>query len=86
MNINLQINRLILEGIDLSPSQRALLQATVESELSRLLSVNGIPRHLEGGGNIPKLPTSINVKNNINPRQMGQGIAQSIYRELKSSI
>ena len=79
MNINLQINRLILEGIDLSPSQRALLQATVESELSRLLSVKGIPRHLERGGKIPKLPTSINVKNNINPKQMGQGIAQSIY-------
>ena len=86
MNINLHIDHLILEGIQLSPSQRALLQATVESELSRLLTVNGIPQHLEGGGNIPRLPTSINVKNNINPRQMGQGIAQSIYRDMKSSI
>ena len=86
MNINFQIDRLILEGIKLSPSQRALLQTTVESELSRLLAVNGIPQHLQTEVNIPKLPTSINVKNNMNPRQMGQGIARSIYRNLKSSI
>ena len=65
MNINLKINRLILEDIDLSPSQRALLQTTVESELSRLLAVKGIPQHLEQGGNITKLPTKINVKNKI---------------------
>lgn len=83
MNINFQIERLILEGIELSPSQRALLQTTVESELSRLLAVNGIPQHLQGGIYIPKLPTSINVKNNMNPRQMGQGIAHSIYQNLK---
>ena len=85
MNINLQINRLILEDIDLSPSQRALLKTTVESELSRLLAVNGIPQHLEQGGNITKLPTKINVTNNLNPRQIGQGIAQSIYKEMRTS-
>ena len=84
MNINLHINQLILEGIELSPSQRALLQTTVESELSRLLRVNGIPQHLAQGGNITKLPTKINVTNNINPRQIGQGIARSIYQEMHS--
>ncbi|MDJ0681401.1 MAG: hypothetical protein AB4372_32800 [Xenococcus sp. (in: cyanobacteria)] len=86
MNINLYIDRLILEGIELSPSQRTLLQATIESELSRLLTVNGIPENLEGGGNILRLPTSINVKKNMNPRQMGQEIAQSIYRDMKPSV
>ena len=86
MNINLQIDRLILEEIDLSPSQRALLQTTVESELSRLLTTNGIPQHLAEGGNIPKLSTKIDLKNNMNPRQMGQGIAKSIYRDMRSSF
>lgn len=86
MNIDLQIDRLILEGIDLSTSQRTLMQANFESELSRLLAVYGIPQHLEHGGNIPRLLTSVNVTNNVNPRQMGQQIAQSIYKEMQSSL
>lgn len=80
MNINLQIDRLILEGIDLSPSQRAHLQAAVEAELSHLMTVNGLPPHLQNGGTIPRLPTNINLTDNLNPGQMGQQIAQSIYR------
>ena len=86
MNINLQIDRLILEGIEISPSQRALLQVSVENELGRLLTTNGIPEHWQEGGNIPRLSTSISVKSNMNPRQMGQGIAQSIYQDMKSYV
>ncbi len=79
MNINIQIDRLILEGINLSPSQRARLQASVEAELSLLLTVNGLPPHLQNGGNIPRLPASINITNNMNPTQMGQEIAQAMF-------
>jgi hypothetical protein len=84
MNINLQIERLILEGVDLSPRQRRQLQAAVEAELSRLLSENGLPPSLQNGGTIPKLPASLNVTQNSNPTQMGEQIAQSIYGGLNS--
>ena len=84
-SMKIGVDRLILEDLDLSPSQRALLQTTFESELSRLLAVQGVPQHLEHGGKIPKLLTSLNVADNMNPRQMGQGIAQSIFKAMQSS-
>jgi hypothetical protein len=82
MNINIQIERLILEGVNFSPGQRRQLQAAVEAELSRLLAANGLPACLQNGGAIPKLPATLNVTQNPNPSQMGQEIAQSIYGEL----
>ncbi|MEA5513590.1 hypothetical protein [Nodularia sp. UHCC 0506] len=79
MNINLQIDRIILEGVDLSLRQRRQLQAAIETELSRLMTVNGVPQSLQNGGNIPKLPASLNITNNFQPTLMGAQIAQSIY-------
>ena len=38
MNINLNIERLILEGLPILGSERGLLQAAVEAELARLLA------------------------------------------------
>lgn len=79
MNINIQIERLILEGVDVSPSQRVRLQAAIEAELSRLVTVNGLPSHLQAGGTIPKLPANLSLTNTTNPMQLGQEIAQAIY-------
>ena len=84
MNINIEIERLILEGVSIPRSQRPLLQAAVEAELSRLFSVNGLPPSLKNGGTISKLPANINVTQSTNPTQMGQQIAQSIYGGLNS--
>jgi hypothetical protein len=79
MNINLQIERLILEGIDFSPRQRRQLQAVVESELSRLFTEKGIPPNWQKGGNIPQLPINLTATTPQNPNQIGQQIAQTIY-------
>ncbi len=84
MNLNLQIDRLILEDIDLSLRQRRQLQAAIETELSRLLSENGIPPHLQNGGTIPKLPINLSPSPAAQPTQMGQQIAQTIYGGLTS--
>ena len=84
MNINIQIERLILEGVSLPRSQRIQLQAAVEAELSRLFLENGLPPSLKNGGTISKLPANINVTKTIDPTQMGQQIAQSIYGGLNS--
>jgi hypothetical protein len=46
MNIELHIERLVLEGIRLRPGDHHRLQAGVEAELVRLLTERGIP----GGG------------------------------------
>ncbi len=82
MNLNLNIERIILEGVNLSHSQRSRLQAVLEVELSRLLRENGLPSHLQNGGVISHLPASVTVTKGIKPEQMGMEIAQSIYGEL----
>lgn len=79
MNINLHIDRLILDGVTIAPNQRHLLQASVETELTRLLTDGGLASGLAQGTALPRLSTSgIQVTGN-NPAQLGQQIAQSVY-------
>ena len=83
MNINLQIDRLILDGIDLTPSQRAHLQATLSAELSQLFIAQGVPSQWQNGGAIASLPSGkLEVSQGSDPSQMGQQIAQQIYGRL----
>ena len=84
MNINLQIERIILDGIDIPRSLRPRLQAALETELSRLLSENGLPLHLQSGGAIPDLPATVNVTKGAKPEEMGMQIAQSVYKGIIS--
>ena len=83
MKIDIEIERLILSGVDVSPSQRVKLQAAIEAELARLVKVFGLPVHLQGGGRIPKLPADLSLTNTSNPVQLGQEIAQAIYGGMK---
>ncbi|MDJ0900750.1 MAG: hypothetical protein QNJ55_18255 [Xenococcus sp. MO_188.B8] len=82
-NINFQIDEIILEGVSLSRSQRNRLQEALEAELSNLVSVNGLPPQFQQGGTITKLPVIPNLTKEMNPTQMGQEIARSIYGELQ---
>lgn len=67
----------------MAPSQRVKWQGAIEAELARLVTVNGLPVHLQGGGTIPKLPADLSLTNTSNPVQLGQEIAQAIYGGLK---
>jgi hypothetical protein len=79
MNINLHIERLILDGVNIAPNQRHLLQASVETELTRLLTEGRLASRLDQGTALPRLTTSsIHITGN-NPTQLGQQIAQSVY-------
>ena len=84
MNINIDIERMILEGMPMPPSQRRKLQAAVKDELTRLLATEGIPENWLSGGVVPSVPSgAIQVKPGTNPTKMGQQIAQGIYRGMK---
>lgn len=80
MNINVNIERLILDGISVSHAQRPLLQAAVEAELGRLLAEGGLGAELRSGGAVPSVPAAaIQISPDGNPTQWGQQIAQSVY-------
>ena len=80
MNINLHIERLVLDGVNIAPGQRHLLQASVETELARLLTDGGLAPGLAQGTALPRLSTSgIQLTGGNNPTQLGRQIAQSVY-------
>lgn len=83
IKINWQIDEIILEGVSLSRRQKIHLQAALETELSNLVSINGLPRQIQQGRTIPKLPVTPDITKEMNPTQMGQEIARSIYGELQ---
>ena len=81
MKINLQIERLILDGLDLAPHERPLLRAAVESELARLLAAEGLNRELMAGGAFPSLSAaSVQTANDNGPERTGHQIAQAVYK------
>ena len=84
MNINIDIQKLVLEGMSISPSQGRKLQGAVEAELGRLLRTEGIPDNWQAGGVVSHVPSgAIQVKPGSNPTQMAQEIAQTVYRGMK---
>ena len=87
MKLNLQIDRLILDNIDLAPRQRYYLRAVIEAELSQLFTSQGIPPHLQSGGAIPHLSVGpLNPAHSTNPHRMGQHIAQQIYHNISQPV
>jgi len=79
MNINLHIERLILDGVNIAPGQRYLLQAGVKMELARMLTEGGVSSSLTQGSSLPRLSTSGIQLTGNNPTQIGRQIAQSVY-------
>ena len=81
MNINLHIERLILDGVNIAPGQRHLLQASVETELARLLADGGLSPSLYGGRRpaVDVATNGIQLASGNDPVQLGQQIAQSVY-------
>lgn len=80
MNINLHIERLVLDSIEIAPEQRPILQAAVESELSRLLTQRGLSPHLAQGVTVPRLSApDMQMASTSSPTELGQQIAQSFY-------
>lgn len=80
MNINLHIERLVLDGLAVAPRERARFQAAVETELTRLLTSDGLSSMLLSGGTMPHLPaTSIQLSDKANPIDLGQQIAGAVH-------
>jgi len=80
MNVNLHIDRLVLDGLDLDHHQRPLLQAAVQAELGRLLTAGGLSNEITNAGAIPRVAgNAIEVQQQHGPRDTGRRIAASVY-------
>jgi hypothetical protein len=86
MKISVQIERLILDGLPLEKRQGLLVQATVESELVRLVAAFGLGHKLRSGGSVPHIGGSgFRLSNVDHPNRLGQQIAWSIYSSIRGT-
>lgn len=80
MNINLHIERLVLDGLPIAHHEGSLVRAAVEAELSRLLTAQGLSPALLNGGAMPAVRgDSIQLASESSPSQLGTQIAQAVY-------
>ena len=84
MNINIHIERLILDGLPVTSNQGALVQAAVETELTHLLTEQSLSR--SSAGAVPRLSAgAIQLTQDSKPAQLGQQIARSIHGGLTAA-
>ncbi|MGL4611892.1 MAG: hypothetical protein ACRCYY_19810 [Trueperaceae bacterium] len=81
MNIELHIERLVLDGVPLSRVQAQHMQGMLEVELSRLLSEGGLAPQLLQGGAVPSLRGG-EIIGSESSRGLGQQVAQAVYGEV----
>jgi hypothetical protein len=80
MNIRLHIEGLVLDGVDVPPEQRHLLQVSVEAELARLLASRGVSARLAAGGALPQVfANGIQLASGNAVAELGGQIARSVY-------
>jgi len=80
MNIDLHIERLVLDGVSLAAADRPLLQTTVEVELTRLLASGGLSDATLSGGALDNMRASgIQLGNRGGPVRLGEQIASAVY-------
>ena len=81
MNIELNIERLVLDGVEAAtPRERAQIRAAVEAELSRLLTEGGLAHELAGGGALPAIAAgNVQLNGGRDPWQLGEQIARAVY-------
>jgi len=83
VNIDLRIKELILDGLAITPAERPVLQAAVESELARLLAERGLHPALQGSGAQPALRAAgMQLQGGESPAHVGAQIAQAVYEGL----
>ncbi|NOZ51801.1 MAG: hypothetical protein GXP08_01465 [Gammaproteobacteria bacterium] len=84
MNINLHIERLVLDGVLVEPQQRAELKAVVESELRQQLVSQGISSTMQSNNNHQSVRAgSISIENIHKPVSLGQQIGNAVYRGIR---
>ena len=80
MNINLHIERLVVDGLPLEQRQGPHLQAVIEHELTRLLTDGRLAAQFSSGGTLASVKGgSVQLAERASPAGLGQQIAAAVY-------
>lgn len=78
MNLELHIEELVLHGF--AHRDQARIQRSIEQELTRLFTEQGVPASLSTTNEIQQLPgSSLNVRVGMSVEAIGSQVAQAIY-------
>ena len=86
MNVNLHIERLILDGLPVESRHRSTLQASIETELGRLFAHDDLPREWSGGAVPSVRADAIQLTPQNDPARLGRQIAGSIYASIGKGV
>jgi hypothetical protein len=82
--IELNIERLTLDGFSLTGAQAHALRGSLETELSRLLTEGGTVDAFSQGIAVPSLPPlSVSFGAGASPADMGRDLARTLYAGLR---
>ena len=80
MNVSLYIDRLILDGLPLSEASGPHVQAAIETELARLISVGGVSPTFAGDRVVPSLRGGdVQMTAGGGDADLGRQIAGALY-------
>lgn len=86
MNIHMHIERMIIEGVDLPPAQRHLLQAAVEAELGRLLAAREISTNFKNvGSQVGIVAPVLQLNSSPDAKVLGAQVGASVYSAITGS-
>ncbi len=86
MNVNLHIERLILDGFALESGHASKLQASIEMELAQLLTRDPPAPNWRGGAVPSVRADAIHLGSPSDPVQLARQIAASIYGSLDKAL
>jgi hypothetical protein len=78
MNIELVIERVVLENIDLGPAERQRVQAALEQQLTAMVRAGGLHPDLLAGGAMPSLVVAMTLPSGWGGDGLGGRIATSV--------
>lgn len=83
MNVRLHIERLVLDGFAVTPSQRTKLVDAVEAELSRLILVGSVSSSAAAGFSVPAVNGgAVAAGSPFNPVSFGHEVARAVYSSI----
>lgn len=78
MNVRIHIDRLVIDGLEMSAGSGGALRIAVERELARLVSTGGIAPSLAGGIAVPSVRAP-EIDGVGSPAVIGREIGRAVY-------
>ena len=86
MDVELNIERLLLDGLNLAPGERAVLVRALQAELARLITTHGIATQLAPDATLARVrPAAVVLATPIDALEAGTQIAAAAYSGLSAT-